>query len=232
MQLSLLSGPSAAFDPRFTGLQRTWLDETAWVDHLPGWLSSSETLFDELVRTCDWRQRERWMYEKRVLEPRLTTYWLADWGLPLRPPIVEQMREALGALYGVVFDSVGFNLYRDGSDSVAWHGDRIGKELTEPVVVLVSLGEARRFLLRPKRPKGAKSGGPSVKFALGSGDLLVTGGRTQRTWEHSVPKVARAGPRISLAFRHGMSPGAYGGTSGGSGGAKGDTDLGETPPGG
>jgi hypothetical protein len=35
---------------------------------------------------------------------------------------------------------------------------------------------------------------------------LVTGGRTQRLWQHSVPKVASAaGPRISLAFRHGMS---------------------------
>ena len=44
---------------------------------------------------------------------------------------------------------------------------------------------------------------------LAPGDLLVTGGKTQRTWEHSVPKVARAGPRISLAFRHGMDPAVY-----------------------
>ena len=41
------------------------------------------------------------------------------------------------------------------------------------------------------------------------GDLLVTGGLAQRAWQHSVPKVAHAGPRISLAFRHGASSRAY-----------------------
>ncbi|MDQ3217880.1 MAG: alpha-ketoglutarate-dependent dioxygenase AlkB, partial [Actinomycetota bacterium] len=100
--------------------------------------------------------------------------------------------------YGVVFDSVGFNLYRDGKDSVAWHGDHIHKEIERPIVVLVSLGQPRRFLLRPK------GGGRSRVFTLGGGDLLVTGGLTQRTWEHAVPKVAKAGPRISVAFRHGL----------------------------
>jgi alkylated DNA repair dioxygenase AlkB len=36
-----------------------------------------------------------------------------------------------------------------------------------------------------------------------SGDLLATFGLTQRHWEHAILKVARAGPRISRAFRHG-----------------------------
>ena len=81
---------------------------------------------------------------------------------------------------------------------MAWHADRIPKEIESPIVVLVSLGEPRRFLLRPK------GGGPSRTFMLGRGDLLVTGGNTQRTWEHSVPKVSRAGPRISVAYRHGL----------------------------
>lgn len=77
-------------------------------------------------------------------------------------------------------------------------------EIEQPIVVLVSLGEPRRFLLRPK------GGGRSRAFQLGRGDLLVTGGKTQRLWEHSVPKVAHAGPRISFAFRYGMNPRAYG----------------------
>jgi alkylated DNA repair dioxygenase AlkB len=101
----------------------------------------------------------------------------------------------------VVFDSAGFNLYRDGQDSVAWHGDRISKEIEEPIVALVSLGEPRKFLLRPR------GGGKSRAFHLGGGDLLVTGGRTQRAWEHSVPKVAQAGPRVSVAYRYGMATG-------------------------
>jgi alkylated DNA repair dioxygenase AlkB len=143
------------------------------------------------------------MYDQRVLEPRLTAPWSLGSGEPLDPPILEEIRLALGRRYGREFDSVGFNLYRDGRDSVAWHGDRIDKAIADPVVALVSFGEPRKFLLRPK------GGGPSRTFVLGAGDLLVTGGRTQWDWDHSVPKVAKAGPRISLAYRHGMDPAAY-----------------------
>ena len=110
-------------------------------------------------------------------------------------------RLALSSRYGVPFDSAGFNLYRDGQDSVAWHGDRIRKEIEEPIVALLSLGEPRKFLLRPK------GGGKSQALHLGRGDLLVTGGKTQRAWEHCVPKVARAGPRISIAYRYGLAIG-------------------------
>jgi alkylated DNA repair dioxygenase AlkB len=213
MQLSLLDDlrddlrPGSAapgFDPAFTGLCREWLDPCCWVDHLPGWVRGADALFDAVLGARKWSQRSRKMYEKRVLEPRLTDPWNLRSGKPLDPPLIEALRRALGTRYGVELDSVGFNYYRDGQDSVAWHGDRISREVAEPVVALVSLGEPRRFLLRPR------GGGPSRRYQLGGGDLLVTGGRTQRDWEHSVPKVAQAGPRISLAFRHGMSPGAYG----------------------
>jgi alkylated DNA repair dioxygenase AlkB len=153
---------------------------------------------DEIVRTTTWGQRSRWMYEREVLEPRLTSAWSMASGEPLRPEILERVRVAVSARYGVVFDSMGRNFYRDGRDSVAWHRDRIRKEVVEPVVVLVSLGEPRKLHLRPR------GGGPSRAFPLGGGDLLVTGGSTQRTWEHAVLKVARAGPRVSLAFRHGL----------------------------
>jgi alkylated DNA repair dioxygenase AlkB len=111
---------------------------------------------------------------------------------------LEEIRDVLSRRYDRVFDSVGFNLYRDGRDSVAWHGDHIKPEIDDPIVALVSLGEPRKFLLRPK------GGGRSRAFMLGRGDLLVTGGKSQRSWEHSVPKVAEAGPRISLAYRHGL----------------------------
>jgi alkylated DNA repair dioxygenase AlkB len=137
------------------------------------------------------------MYDQHVQEPRLTAPWSAHSGEPLVPTILEEIRVALSQRYERTFDSVGFNLYRDGRDSVAWHADRIPKEIEAPVVVLVSLGEPRKFLLRPT------GGGSSRSFMLGRGDLLVTGGNTQRTWEHSVPKVSRAGPRISIAYRHG-----------------------------
>src|ERR1700722_8413756 len=95
------------------------------------------------------------------------------------------------------FRTTGICLYRTGDDSVAWHGDTIGRRShDETLVAIVSLGAPRRLLLRPK------GGGRGHRFSLGHGDLLVMGGTCQRTWEHSVPKTARpAGPRISVQFR-------------------------------
>ena len=202
-QTSLFDSEEVSFDAAFGELEHIQFDESSWIDYAPGWVRGSDRLFGEVLETRDWGQRVRRMYDKRVREPRLTAPWGMHSGEPLEPPVLEDMRKALSERYGVEFDSVGFNLYRDGQDSVAWHGDRIRKEIEDPIVVLVSLGEPRRFLLRPK------GGGKSRAFLLGKGDLLVTGGKTQRTWEHSVPKVAKAGPRISLAFRHGMDPAVY-----------------------
>jgi alkylated DNA repair dioxygenase AlkB len=193
-----------SLDATFSRLQRFWLDAASWVDVVPGWVSGSAALFQQLVETRAWSQRTRWMYERQVLEPRLTASWSAARGDPLSPPVLEEMRATLSARYGVELDSLGFNLYRTGEDSVAWHRDKIDRRIEEPVVGLVSLGARRRILLRPR------GGGSSHGFPLGHGDLLVTGGRTQRDWEHSVPKVAHAAPRLSLAFRHGMDARAYG----------------------
>jgi alkylated DNA repair dioxygenase AlkB len=188
-------------DPSFAGVRRLALDATAWVDVLPGWLRGADGLMAELVASRRWGQRTRHIYDQEVIEPRLTDRWTEDSGEPLAPAVLEAMRAALSQRYGVTFDSLGFNLYRDGRDSVAWHRDKIRKEVVDPVVPLVSLGEPRRLLFRPF------GGGPSRAFPLGHGDLLVTGGSAQRTWEHAILKVARAGARISLAFRYGLDAG-------------------------
>jgi alkylated DNA repair dioxygenase AlkB len=203
-QPSLLAlGESIGIDRSFSSLQRVQLDEESWIDHAPTWVSGADSLFGEILTERRWEQRSRRMYDKRVQEPRLTAPWNLESGEPLEPPVLEEIRVVLSARYEREFDSVGFNLYRDGRDSVAWHADRIKKDIEDPIVSLVSVGEPRKFLLRPK------GGGESRAFLLGDGDLLVTGGKTQRTWEHSVPKVAKAGPRISLAYRHGLDPAAY-----------------------
>lgn len=201
-QPSLFDVEDPSIDEALAGLRRIHLDAAAWVDHAPAWVDGSDRLFERVLRDMPWKQRERHMYEGVVREPRLTASWALASGDAL-DPLLERMRIVLSDRYGVEFDSVGFNLYRNGNDSVAWHSDKIKKEIEEPVVALVSLGAPRKFLLRPE------GGGRSRAFMLGRGDLLVTGGLTQRTWEHSVPKVADAGPRISLAFRHGMDPSAY-----------------------
>lgn len=182
------------------GLRRTVLGLGAWIDELPGWVTGADELFDALVDTVPWRAERRVMYEREVAVPRL----LADYGPGRRlpHPLLAEARESLGRHYraelGEPFVSAGLCLYRDGRDSVAWHGDRIGRgETHDTMVAIVSLGEARPLLLRPRH-----GGGPTLRRSLGHGDLLVMGGSCQRSWDHAVPKTtAGAGPRISVQFR-------------------------------
>jgi alkylated DNA repair dioxygenase AlkB len=152
------------------------------------------------------------MYDKVVAVPRLLCFYGED--APLPDPVLTAARQALNAHYGPElgepFRTAGLCLYRDGRDSVAWHGDTIGRGRTEDTMVaIVSLGTPRPLLLRP-RVKGAgvkgagEVGGGSrpLRFEVGHGDLLVMGGSCQRTWEHAVPKTSQpVGPRISVQFR-------------------------------
>ena len=187
-------------DVSFTQCVRTELGGDAWLDHAPAWLAGSDTLFAELVEIAPWRQRTRHMYENIVDEPRLTAWWGAKEGDLSLPRVVVEIRELLSERYGVRFDSVGCNLYRDGADSVAWHGDSVRKVMAEPIVAILSLGEPRKLRLRPRR------GGTSRTYKLGSGDLFVMGGTCQHTWEHCVPKARSAGPRMSVTLRHSQPP--------------------------
>jgi alkylated DNA repair dioxygenase AlkB len=191
-QGSLFAAGAPSPDAGFGSLARTELAQGAWVDHAPGWLAGSDVLFAH----APWAQRQRKMYEQVLDEPRLTAWWSTKDGDDGLPGAVVGCRSLLSARYGVEFDSVGCNLYRDGRDSVAWHGDNVRKKQAEPMVAILSLGEPRRFLLRPR------GGGPSRRYELGNGDLLVMGGTCQHTWEHCVPKVRAAGPRMSVTFRH------------------------------
>jgi alkylated DNA repair dioxygenase AlkB len=194
-QPTLLAGTAIELDGSFAGMRRHALAEEAWVDHAPGWCRGADTLFAELLEGTPWVERTVRMYDRTLPEPRLTYRWLLGRG-PDPPPVLASMARLIGDRYGPRLTQIGVNLYRDGSDSVAWHGDRVARELPEAVVALVSLGALRPFRLRPT------GGGPSVAFLPGPGDLLVMGGSCQRTWQHSVPKVRSAGARISVQFRH------------------------------
>lgn len=195
-QTSLLGGLAPSFDAGFREVSRCPLDAATWVDHAPGWLSGSDQLFDELACTLPFRQRRGVrMYDQIVDEPRLSAWWrVADGDEPL--PILREIRLLLAQRYAEPFDSIGFNLYRDGDDSVAWHGDRHRHIVTNPVIAIVSLGAPRPFRLRPR------GGGSSLSWSLGNGDLFVMGGACQHEWEHTVPKVrVTTGPRMSVTFR-------------------------------
>jgi alkylated DNA repair dioxygenase AlkB len=189
-------GDAPAFDASFGAARHIALDGTAWVDHVGGWVQGADSLFERIVDIAPWEHRVVHMYDRMVAEPRLTAWYGRALDDPSVPPILHAMAQALRGRYDREFDSAGAALYRDGRDSVAWHGDRVGRTLVDPVVAILSLGSARTLRMRPK------GGGPAHPFLLLPGDLFVMGGATQSTWEHSVPKVARAGARVSLQFRH------------------------------
>ena len=184
-------------------IRRHQLTQGAWVDHLPGWVSGSDDVLRTLLRDVDWRAERREMYDREVDVPRLLRWYAGH--EPLPHPVLTQARLQLTDHYaaelGEPFVTAGMCLYRTGRDSVAWHGDTKGRSARhDTMVAIVSFGSPRPLLLRPR------GGGPSLRFPLGHGDLIVMGGSCQRTWEHAVPKTSRpVGPRISVQFRpHGV----------------------------
>ncbi|WP_037080709.1 alpha-ketoglutarate-dependent dioxygenase AlkB [Pseudonocardia spinosispora] len=194
-QLGLFDADELGWDDQFRTARRVALDEHSWVEHVPGWLRGSEQLFELLRREGDWEQRERWMINRQVTEPRLTAEYpdIAD-----APEALRGIAAALSRRYDRTYDGLWINLYRDPHDSTSWHADWPSCKREQCIVPVLSLGSPRRFLIRPR------TGGASVRFTPASGDLIVMGGRAQKDWLHMVPKQARpAGPRISVNFKAG-----------------------------
>ena len=186
-------------------VRRTRLSGGAWVDVRRGWLTGSGEVFGRLLDSVPWRAEKRQMYDRVVAVPRLLCFYGEDEVLP--DPVLTAARSALDAHYraelGEPFRTAGLCLYRDGRDSVAWHGDTIGRGSREDTMVaILSLGTPRPLALRPRGGGSPVVGGRALRFEVGHGDLLVKGGSCQRTWEHAVPKTSQAvGPRISVQFR-------------------------------
>ncbi len=196
LQLSLLaSEPTASLDPSAEPLPRRELTGGAWVDVVPGWVRGADALYQDVLDAGPWRSHQRVMWDKLLDEPRLST---GGWTDPPAP--IPDLARALTERYGLDLGAVSANWYRDGQDSVAWHGDTAGRRRDTTIVAILSLGSPRRFLLRPK------GGGRSIALTPAHGDLVVLGGTCQRTWDHSVPKMAHAGSRISVMFRE---PGVF-----------------------
>ena len=199
-QGSLFEAPAdvSSGRPAFAGLERRPLSRGAWLDVHRAWLPEPDAVFAALVADVPWRAERRQMYDRLVDVPRLVhTYGVGE---ALPHPVLEEARGALSEHYlpelGEPFVTAGCCYYRDGRDSVAWHGDTTGRGRSQDTMVaIVSLGDPRRLVLRPR------GGGESLAVELAHGDLVVMGGSCQRTWEHAVPKVAHAGPRISVQYR-------------------------------
>jgi alkylated DNA repair dioxygenase AlkB len=198
-QRSLLGVGDPVVD-RSVAIERIQLDDQSWVDIGRGWLRGADSLLDALITTVEWHQGRRWMYDRMVDDPRLSRWYRHRDSLP--HPALNDVCDAVQRRYRVPLGGPGLNYYRDGRDSVAFHRDRELRHLDNTLIAIVTLGAERPFLLRPR------GGGTSRNLSPASGDLLVMGGRTQRDWEHGVPKVANSGPRISATWRWSSKTGA------------------------
>ena len=195
---TLFDSEPVAPDPAFRGAQRIALRHDAWIEYVPGWLRGAAAVYEDLAANVPWRSGKRLMYGRFVDEPRLHAHdRVAVEHCPVAGPVIDAMAGLLSHRYGLVLANVGLNLYRDGDDSVAWHGDRVARDRVQSTIAIVSVGGHRPFRLRPR----SGGGGNTVELRLGGGDLLVMGGSCQRTWYHCVPKVRQAPPRISVTFR-------------------------------
>jgi alkylated DNA repair dioxygenase AlkB len=192
VQLSLLGREEPGLVTDFSRCRRTVLDAHSFLDYLPGFVSGQATLFEHLLESMRWQALQRVMYERQVDVPRLTAS-IPDDGCG--HPLIASAAARLGERYSLQLDSMTLALYRDGNDSVAWHSDHV-REPAQSVVAIVSLGDPRRFMLRPK------AGGQSIVQGFGHGDLLVMAGACQAGWQHGIPKVKHAHPRMSIMFRN------------------------------
>jgi alkylated DNA repair dioxygenase AlkB len=185
---------SIALDASFATARRMAIDAHSWVEVVPGWMSGSHLLLGRLKTAVPWRQHDRRLFDLTVREPRMTAEYRHLRNVP--EPVLVDAARALSQHYGVVYDSLWLNFYRDGQDSTGWHRDRFSCRRPECIVPVLTLGATRRFLIKPR------NGGASIAFKPGAGDLIVMGGRSQQDWVHSVPKEPGiAHPRMSVNFQ-------------------------------
>ena len=175
----------------------------------PDFLSPKESrlYFNHILKTFEWKQEMITLYDKEMLQPRLTavcgdphpSFSNPDRIIhpyPWTAPLLD-MKHSVEGIANVRFTHALFNLYRDGKDSVSWHRDNERYLGNNPVIASVSLGEIRTFQFRYYTDKKITR---SVELTPGS--LLIMQGKTQHCWEHQVPKTnKRVGQRINITFR-------------------------------
>jgi alkylated DNA repair dioxygenase AlkB len=180
----------------------------AWLDYDATWLLPDDAAdaLTALREELTWEQREIVLFGRRIFQPRLIA-WAGDLGYrysgqTLEPraltPTATRLLERVRVRTGVSFNHILLNRYRSGDDSMGLHADDEPELGPDPLVAIVSLGAARRLVVKPRR----KQDRGRQDIELGHGALLVMGGTCQRYYVHGVPRQPSIeGERISLTFR-------------------------------
>lgn len=172
-------------------------DAEGGVRYWPGRVSPQEQQcwFETLREALPWRSERRQMYERMLDVPRLqASLTLAE---ACELPVLRQALQVVREIVDAPFTHVGFNLYRNGDDSVAMHNDRLHSLQPGQPIALLSLGAARDMVLRAKQ-----FGQTGIRICLEPGSVLLMSHASQLTHAHGIPKTRDAvGARISCAFR-------------------------------
>nr|WP_298120131.1 alpha-ketoglutarate-dependent dioxygenase AlkB [uncultured Pseudoxanthomonas sp.] len=172
-------------------------DAEGGIRYWPGAIDTAmaQHWFDLLHARAAWTHLQRPMYDRIVDVPRLLANYAVD-ALPADLPLA-QLLACVQARAPAPYSRIGMNLYRDGHDSVAMHGDKLHTVAAGHPITLVSLGAPRRMLIRARGGRRE-----TVAVDLAPGSVLSMSHASQSTHEHGIPKTRRAqGPRISVVFR-------------------------------
>jgi hypothetical protein len=128
------------------------------------------------------------------------------------PSCLNHLRRLTEGSTGETFNFCLVNYYASGNDSISYHSDDERFLGLNPAIASFSLGTTRDFLMKHKPAQGQQNQqgkeAPSLKFALGSGDMILMRGTTQAHWLHSIPKrktIGSTAGRINITFRKALA---------------------------
>ena len=203
-----LADRSLRFEPPAEWRRRYAVAECDDALYVPDFIAEPAAWTDQLFEQLDWKEESIVLFGRSIRVPRLSVCY-GDDGVEYRyssvthrakgwPPSLCDLRERLDRRLGLRFNFVLANLYRDGNDSMGWHADDERELGAHPVIASISLGAPRVFRLRARDGSGRRAA-----VRLESGSLLLMWGRSQRAWQHALPKVrGNVGRRINLTFRY------------------------------
>jgi alkylated DNA repair dioxygenase AlkB len=166
----------------------------------------SQSLFDILFASIQWKNDEAWMFGKHIITKRKVA-WYGDVKFKytyskvtkealLWTPELKEIRDFVTEKTGSYYNACLLNLYHSGEEGMAWHSDDEKELVGTASIASISLGAERRFSFKHKTT------GEVVSLPLAAGSLLEMKGETQLNWLHRLPPTKKVShPRINLTFR-------------------------------
>ncbi|MDI9859571.1 alpha-ketoglutarate-dependent dioxygenase AlkB family protein [Flectobacillus roseus] len=188
--------------------QYNWLPQDGVVNYYGKLFSEEEsnTFFEELWHTIDWRNDEAMMFGKKIITKRKVAWYgdspfrytyskVTKEALPWTPELLT-LKNRIETATGETFNSCLLNLYHSGDEGMAWHSDDEIDLKRNGAIGSITFGAERKFAFKHKHTD------QKVEMLLEHGSLLVMKDTTQTFWLHRLPPTKKVKkPRINLTFR-------------------------------